>query len=118
MKTNKLMITCALCGGGTTRKQSPYVPLTPEELVADSLAAVRAGACILQDVYKRQLQLRLQRGQLGVGVHVVPPAGGDGLAAELGGNVHLAADADADAVGGAGLALSLIHILSRAEGRM
>ena len=47
MKTNKLMITCALCGGGTTRKQSPYVPLTPEELVADSLAAVRAGACIL-----------------------------------------------------------------------
>lgn len=29
------------------RKQSPYVPLTPEELVADSLAAVRAGACIL-----------------------------------------------------------------------
>ena len=32
MKTNKLMITCALCGGGTTRKQSPYVPLTPEEL--------------------------------------------------------------------------------------
>lgn len=42
MKTNKLMITCALCGGGTTRKQSPYVPLTPEELVADSLAAVRA----------------------------------------------------------------------------
>ena len=50
------------------------------------------------------LQLRLQRGQLGVGVHVVPPAGGDGLAAELGGNVHLAADADADAVGGAGLA--------------
>ena len=47
MKSNKLMITCALCGGGTTRKQSPYVPLTPEELVADSIAAVKAGACIL-----------------------------------------------------------------------
>ncbi|NCB63109.1 MAG: 3-keto-5-aminohexanoate cleavage protein [Clostridia bacterium] len=47
MKTNKLMITCALCGGGTTRKQTPYVPLTPEELTADSVAAVKAGACIL-----------------------------------------------------------------------
>ena len=47
MKSNKLMITCALCGGGTTRKQSPYVPLTPDELVADSIAAVQAGACIL-----------------------------------------------------------------------
>lgn len=46
-KTNKLMITCALCGGGTTRKQSPHVPLSPEELVADSIAAVKAGACIL-----------------------------------------------------------------------
>lgn len=47
MKSNKLMITCALCGGGTTRKQTPHVPLTPEELVADSIAAVKAGACIL-----------------------------------------------------------------------
>lgn len=46
-KTNKLIITCALCGGGTTRKQSPYVPLTPEALVADSIAAVKAGASIL-----------------------------------------------------------------------
>lgn len=47
MKSNKLMITCALCGGGTTRKQSPNVPLGPDELVADSIAAVKAGACIL-----------------------------------------------------------------------
>ena len=39
------------------------------------------------DVYKRQ------------GIHIVPAAGGDGLAAQLGGHVHLAADA-----------LSLIHI--------
>lgn len=47
MKTNKLMITCALCGGGTTRKQSPYLPLTPQELAEDSVKAVKAGACIL-----------------------------------------------------------------------
>ncbi|MEG2679035.1 MAG: 3-keto-5-aminohexanoate cleavage protein [Oscillospiraceae bacterium] len=47
MKSNKLIITCALCGGGTTRKQSPYVPLTPEEMVSDSIAAVKAGAAVL-----------------------------------------------------------------------
>ena len=47
MKTNKLMITCALCGGGTTRKQSPYLPLTPQELAEDSVKAVKAGECIL-----------------------------------------------------------------------
>lgn len=47
MKSNKLMITCALCGGGTTRKQSPYLPLSPEEMAADSVKAVKAGACIL-----------------------------------------------------------------------
>ncbi len=46
-KSNKLIITCALCGGGTTRKQSPYVPLSPDELVADSIAAVKAGAAVL-----------------------------------------------------------------------
>ena len=46
-KSNKLIITCALCGGGTTRKQSPYVPLTPDELAADGVAAVEAGAAIL-----------------------------------------------------------------------
>ena len=45
--SNKLIITCALCGGGTTRKQSPYVPLSPDELVADSIAAVKAGAAVL-----------------------------------------------------------------------
>ena len=44
MKTNKLMITCALCGGGTTRKQPPYVPLSPEEIAADAVAAVKAVA--------------------------------------------------------------------------
>ena len=46
-KSNKLIITCAPCGGGTPRKQSPYVPLTPDELAADGVAAVKAGAAIL-----------------------------------------------------------------------
>ena len=44
---NKLIVTCALCGSGTTRKQSPYVPLTPDEIAADAVAAVQAGAAVL-----------------------------------------------------------------------
>lgn len=41
------MITCALCGSGTTKAQTPYVPITPEEIAADAVAAVEAGASIL-----------------------------------------------------------------------
>lgn len=44
---NKLIITCALCGSGTTREQSPYVPITPEEIAADAVKAVKAGASVL-----------------------------------------------------------------------
>jgi uncharacterized protein (DUF849 family) len=47
MKTNKVMITCALCGGGTTRKQSAFLPLTPEEQAIDAVKAVKAGASII-----------------------------------------------------------------------
>ena len=43
----KLIITCALCGSGTTRAQSPYVPITPEEIAADAVEAVKAGAAVL-----------------------------------------------------------------------
>lgn len=44
---DKLMITCALCGTGTTKEQTPYVPISPEELANDAVAVVKAGACIL-----------------------------------------------------------------------
>ena len=43
---NKLIITCALTGAGTTREQSPHVPITPEEIAADVVAAAKAGAAI------------------------------------------------------------------------
>lgn len=47
MNLNKLIITAALCGAGTTRNQSPYVPLTPDEIAADAVACARAGASII-----------------------------------------------------------------------
>lgn len=46
MKT-KLIITAALCGAGTTRAQSPHVPLTPDEIAADAVACAKAGASVI-----------------------------------------------------------------------
>ncbi len=43
----KIIITAALCGAGTTRKQTPYVPITPEELADDAIACAKAGAAII-----------------------------------------------------------------------
>ena len=38
MKSKKLIITAALCGAGTMKSQTPYVPVTPEEIAADAVA--------------------------------------------------------------------------------
>jgi 3-keto-5-aminohexanoate cleavage enzyme len=43
----KLIITCALCGAGTTKKLNPNVPVTSDEIAADSVACVKAGASVL-----------------------------------------------------------------------
>lgn len=47
MLSNKLIITAALCGAGTTREQSPYVPLTPDEIANDAVECVKNGASII-----------------------------------------------------------------------
>lgn len=47
MLSNKLIITAALCGAGTTREQSPYVPLTPDEIANDAAECVKCGASII-----------------------------------------------------------------------
>ena len=44
---SKLIITCALCGVGTTKAQTPHVPITPDEIAADAVECVKAGASIL-----------------------------------------------------------------------
>lgn len=43
----KLIITAAIVGNGTTKKQNPNVPITPDEIAADSVACVKAGASVL-----------------------------------------------------------------------
>jgi len=42
----KLIITAAICGAGTTKEQTPYVPITPDEIAADVVACAKAGAAI------------------------------------------------------------------------
>ena len=44
---DKLIITCAICGVGTTKAQTPHVPITPEEIAKDSVEVVKAGASII-----------------------------------------------------------------------
>jgi len=43
----KLIITAALCGAGTTKKQTEHVPVTPEEIAADAVACAKAGAAVI-----------------------------------------------------------------------
>ena len=45
-KSNKVVIQACLCGAGTTKKQTPYVPITPEEISDDVVKCVEAGAAI------------------------------------------------------------------------
>jgi len=43
----KLIITAALTGGGTIPTQSPYIPITPEEIAEEARRAAEAGAAIV-----------------------------------------------------------------------
>ncbi|MEO1223469.1 MAG: 3-keto-5-aminohexanoate cleavage protein, partial [Pseudomonadota bacterium] len=43
----KVIITCAVTGAIHTPSMSPHLPVTPDEIVEDSLKAVEAGAAVL-----------------------------------------------------------------------
>jgi uncharacterized protein (DUF849 family) len=45
--SGKVIITCAITGAIHTPSMSPYLPVTPEEIIKDSLEAAEAGAAIL-----------------------------------------------------------------------
>ena len=46
-EARKVIITCAVTGSIHTPTMSPYLPITPEEIVRDGVAAWQAGAAIL-----------------------------------------------------------------------
>ncbi len=43
----KVVITCAVTGSVHTPTMSPYLPITPDQIVADAVAAAEAGATVL-----------------------------------------------------------------------
>ena len=43
----KVIVTCAVTGAIHTPTMSPHLPITPDQIVADALAAAEAGASIL-----------------------------------------------------------------------
>lgn len=43
----KVIVTCAVTGSIHTPSMSPYLPIEPEQIVADSVAAAEAGAAII-----------------------------------------------------------------------
>ncbi len=47
MSSNKVIITCAVTGSIHTPTMSPHLPVTPDEIAAEAVAAAEAGAAIL-----------------------------------------------------------------------
>jgi uncharacterized protein (DUF849 family) len=45
--TAETVITCAITGSGLTPSMSPYLPITPEQIARESIAAVAAGAAVV-----------------------------------------------------------------------
>jgi len=45
--TRKVIITCAVTGAVHTPTMSPYLPVTPDEIASDAIAAAEAGAAVL-----------------------------------------------------------------------
>lgn len=46
-KSNKIIITCAVTGSIHTPTMSPYLPVTPDEITRDAVAAAEAGAAMI-----------------------------------------------------------------------
>ena len=45
----KVIITCAVTGAIHTPTMSPYLPITPDEIAKEAIAAAEAGAAIPPD---------------------------------------------------------------------
>jgi len=46
-RAEKIIITCAITGGIHTPSMSPYLPITPQQIAAESVAAAEAGAAVI-----------------------------------------------------------------------
>lgn len=53
----KVVVTCALTGAGDTTGRSEHVPVTPEEIAQDAIAAARAGASVVH-IHVRDIETK------------------------------------------------------------
>jgi len=44
---SKLIITCAITGSRIQKNETPYIPITPEEIAESAIGAVKAGASVI-----------------------------------------------------------------------
>jgi len=46
-RKQKTVLTCAITGGVTTKEQTPYLPITPEQIATSALESADAGAAVV-----------------------------------------------------------------------
>jgi uncharacterized protein (DUF849 family) len=85
-----VIITCALTGSAPTTKQSPHVPVTPEQIANEGIAAAKAGAAVvhihvrdpktggssMENQYYREVVERIRADGVDVLINLTSGAGG------------------------------------------
>jgi uncharacterized protein (DUF849 family) len=85
-----VIITCALTGSAPSTKLSPYVPVTPEQIANEGIAAAKAGAAIvhihvrdpktglasMENQYYREVVERIRASGVNVLINLTSGAGG------------------------------------------
>jgi uncharacterized protein (DUF849 family) len=69
-KANKAIITCAITGATHTPTMSPYLPVTPDAIIEQSVEAAQAGAAILH-LHARDPQTMRPTADLDVWMHIL-----------------------------------------------
>ena len=57
----KVIVSCAVTGAVHIPSQSPYLPITPEQIAENAIGAAEAGAAILHPVSYTHLTLPTKR---------------------------------------------------------
>ncbi|SFT59437.1 Uncharacterized conserved protein, DUF849 family [Mesorhizobium sp. YR577] len=70
IKANKAIITCAITGATHTPTMSPYLPVTPDTIIEQSVEAAQAGAAILH-LHARDPQTMRPTADLDVWMHIL-----------------------------------------------
>ena len=62
---DKLIINCAITGSRITREQTPYIPVTPDEIINSAVEASEAGAAVVH-IHVRDLKTDLGTQDIGL----------------------------------------------------